>query len=101
MLQDKAMPCYTRALELMPSFAAARCNLGTCYRCEGKMEDAIIQNQIAIQISPLMVDPYTNLGNIYKDMSRLEDAIAYYKKAVDLDPQNHILFSNLGVQKHS
>ncbi len=81
----------------MPNFAAARCNLGTCYRCEGRLDEAIAQNQIAIQVNPLMVDPYTNLGNIFKDMSRLDDAIVYYRKAIELDPQNHIHYSNLGV----
>lgn len=81
----------------MPNFPAARCNLGTCYRCSGQTKDAIIQNQIAMQISPLMVDPYTNIGNIYKDLGKLEEAIVFYKKAIELCPDNHIHFANLGV----
>ncbi len=98
MMQEKATPFYLRAIEIMPNFAAARCNLGTCYRYEGRTEEAIVQNQLALQANPLMVDPYTNLGNILKDLGRLDEAIVYYKKAIDLDPSNHIHYSNLGVR---
>jgi len=90
------MPYYMKALELLPSFAAARCNLGTCYRYEGKIEDAIAQNLIAIQLNPLMIDPYVNLGNLYKDLSKLDEALTYYKRASELDPMNHMHYSNMG-----
>ena len=96
MQQEKALPCYTRALELLPSFAAARCNLGMCYRYEGRIEDAVMQNQIAIQLNPIMVDPYVNIGNLFKDGGKLEEALVYYKRAAELDPMNHIHYSNIG-----
>eukprot|EP01022_Parablepharisma_sp_SALTPOND_P000956 TRINITY_DN105330_c2_g1_i1.p1 TRINITY_DN105330_c2_g1~~TRINITY_DN105330_c2_g1_i1.p1 ORF type:complete len:692 (-),score=45.05 TRINITY_DN105330_c2_g1_i1:51-2126(-) len=97
MQQDKALPYYTRALELLPGFAAARCNIGTCYRFEGRIEEAVTQNIIAVQLNPFMVDPYVNLGNLFKDVGRLDECLVYYKRAVELEPANHIHYSNLGV----
>ena len=81
----------------MPNFPAARCNLGTCYKFKGNIDEAINQNRLAIQSYPLMIDPYMNLGNLFKELGRLEECLPYYKKATELEPNNHIHYSNLGV----
>lgn len=81
----------------MPEFPAARCNLGTCYKHQGRFDEAINQNQIALRLSPFMVDPYVNIGNTFKELGRIEESLTFYKRATELDPNNYLHYSNLGV----
>ena len=70
--------------------------LGNYYLNLGKLEEAIIAYQQAIQIDPNHANAYFNLGLAYGRQGQLEQAIAAYQQAIQIDPNDADVYTNLG-----
>jgi tetratricopeptide (TPR) repeat protein len=75
-----------RTLALNPDAWSAHNNLGNAYVNEGRINDAINQYQIVIQLRPDYPRAYYNLGCAYLKQGRVNDAAALFVHAIQLDP---------------
>ena len=70
--------------------------LGESLARKGKIDEAIVEFERAIEMRPNYVDAYTNLGAAYGQRGMLDQSISASKKAVELDPHNAKAYYNLG-----
>ncbi len=56
---------YIFYFRLMPKFSAAHSNLGSVFKEQGKLEQAVAHYQEAIKIDPAFADAYSNIGECY------------------------------------
>ncbi len=80
-----------------PSAWVAHNNLGGAYLRAGKVEEAIQQFDLTLQINPDYPVAYYNLGGAWKRLGRLPEAIEYYQRAVQVRPDYAEAQNNLGV----
>lgn len=52
---------------------------------EGKLEEAIISYQCAIQSNPIFYWSHQNLGEVLLKLGRWDEAVTHYRKAIDLN----------------
>ena len=71
--------------------------LGAVFKQTGRLEDSLIANQRAIEISPHDSEAYSNLGITLQGLGRLEDAETSYKKAIAINPGYADANYNLGI----
>ena len=71
--------------------------LGAVFKQTGRLEDSLIANQRAIEISPHDSEAYSNLGITLQGLGRLEDAETSYKKAIAINPGYADAHYNLGI----
>ena len=71
--------------------------LGALFQHTGKLQDSVIANQKALEISPNDEEAHYNLGNTLQALGRLEDAETSYKKAIAIKPDFAQAHNNLGV----
>ncbi|MEN8264842.1 MAG: tetratricopeptide repeat protein [Nitrospirota bacterium] len=79
-----------------PDNARGHYNLGTAYKGEGRIQDAVKQYEITIGLDPEYAAAYNNLGNIYRDKGHLDKAIELYRAAIISYPQYSKAYNNLG-----
>jgi protein O-GlcNAc transferase len=60
----------------------------------GKVGEALINLDKAIQLKPDYPEAYTNRGNVLKNLGRLNDALMSHEKAIQLDPDCFSAYSN-------
>jgi tetratricopeptide (TPR) repeat protein len=77
--------------------AIKRNNFGADLLKQGRVDEAIVELERAIEADPSYAAAYFNLGYAYERRDRIDDAITQYKKAIQLDPGNVLGFNNLGV----
>ena len=81
-----------------PSEAArAHYQWGLDYAKIGKLERAVTEFKIAIQIEPRWAIPYYNLGSVYGNMGELNQAIHAWERATQLDKDFAKAHYNLAV----
>jgi tetratricopeptide (TPR) repeat protein len=71
--------------------------LGAVFKQTAQLQNSLIANQRALEISPNDAEAHSNLGNTLKELGRLEDAEASYKKAIAIKPEFAQALSNLGI----
>lgn len=79
---DEAVDLYRESIEIFPT-AEAYTFLGWAYSFQGRLEDAIEECKIAIQIDPDFGNPYNDIGVYLIDRGQLEDAIPWLEKAIE------------------
>jgi superkiller protein 3 len=79
---------YQSYLEKRPDDAAVHFQLGYAFTALGKLDDARVQYQKAIDLNPKMAEAYLNLGLTLLD-SDPDAAIAPLQKAAELLPNQH------------
>ena len=94
---EKAIGEFEAVLEVNPSDASARSNLGVVYYNLGRLDEAIEQYQKAIEAAPKDGDLHSNLAAAYVQQNQLDKALEEYQTAVDLDPELEEAFFGLGV----
>ncbi len=100
---DGAITCYLEALARSPTYEVARNNLGNALKTVGRLDEAAIQYELAVQTSgsssgssnasPLM---WSNLGAVYMEQDRLQDALYAYSNATSADPTYAPAYTNKG-----
>jgi Flp pilus assembly protein TadD/2-polyprenyl-3-methyl-5-hydroxy-6-metoxy-1,4-benzoquinol methylase len=71
--------------------------LGAFFKQTGKLQDAVIANQKALEISPNDAEAHSNLGVTLQELGRLEEALTSFNKAIAIKPDYAKAHSNLGV----
>jgi tetratricopeptide (TPR) repeat protein/2-polyprenyl-3-methyl-5-hydroxy-6-metoxy-1,4-benzoquinol methylase len=71
--------------------------LGTILQKTARVQESLIPNQKAVELSPKDAMAHSNLGNSLKELGRLEDAKACYNKAIILNPEYAEAHYNLGI----
>jgi len=84
---DKAIDCYTQAIELDPLFAKPYADRGYCYARTGRHQQAIVDYNEAIRLeteepSSLV---YNNRALSYEELGMHEQAIADYNEALRIN----------------
>lgn len=94
---DLSIRLYKESIALCPT-ADAHTYLGWAYSFQGKIDDAIAECEIAIQIDPEFGNPYNDIGVYLMQQQKLDEAIPWLeraKKARRYEPR-HFPYRNLG-----
>jgi superkiller protein 3 len=72
-------------------------NYGAELLKQGKLAEAIVEFQKAVELDPNYVAAQRNLGYAYDRQGKVEEAVAAYRKAIELEPGDAVTRNNLGV----
>ena len=70
------------AIRIKPDYADAYFNMGSVYREQGLLQDALDSYKHATRINPDYAEAYLNMGNVYREQGLLQDALESYKHAI-------------------
>jgi tetratricopeptide (TPR) repeat protein len=93
---------WTHTLGCTTDNQVAHNGLGGDLLQNGKLDEAIVQYQIALQINPGhansgCADAQYNLGNVLLQVGRRDEAITHFQKALEIKPDDAKTHSNLGL----
>jgi len=94
---DDSIRLYKKSISLYPT-ADAHTYLGWAYSFQGRIDDAIAQCEIAIQLDPEFGNPYNDIGVYLMQQQKFDEAIPWLeraKKAPRYGPR-HFPYLNLG-----
>jgi tetratricopeptide (TPR) repeat protein len=94
---DDAIRLYKESIKLYPT-ADAHTYLGWAYSFKGRLNEAIAQCEIAIEIDPEFGNPYNDIGVYLMQQQRHDDAIPWLERAKNAkryEPR-HFPYINLG-----
>ena len=94
---DQAIRLYKESIALYPT-ADAHTYLAWAYSFKGRLNDAIAQCEIAIQLDPEFGNPYNDIGVYLMQQQKLDDAIPWLERAKNArryEPR-HFPYINLG-----
>jgi tetratricopeptide (TPR) repeat protein len=94
---DDAIRLYKESIALYPT-ADAHTYLGWAYSFKGRLNEAIAQCEIAIELDPEFGNPYNDIGVYLMQQQKLDDAIPWLeraKRAKRYEPR-HFPYINLG-----
>jgi tetratricopeptide (TPR) repeat protein len=94
---DESIRLYKESIALCPT-ADAHTYLGWAYSFQGRIDDAIAQCEIAIQLDPEFGNPYNDIGVYLMQQQKLDEAIPWLEKAKlakRYEPR-HFPYLNLG-----
>jgi Tfp pilus assembly protein PilF len=92
-----AIKLYSESIDICPT-AEAHTFRGWAYSFQGKLEDAIAECKMAIEIDPEFGNPYNDIGSYLMKLGNLEEAIPWLERAKTApryEPR-HFPFLNLG-----
>jgi len=79
---EEAIDLYKESIDLYPT-AEAHTFLGWTYSFQGKLDEAIQECKIAIEIDPEFGNPYNDIGAYLIEKEEYDDAIPWLKKAIE------------------
>ncbi|MFC2050703.1 tetratricopeptide repeat protein [Chloroflexota bacterium] len=86
---DKAIACYTEAIELDPDDALNYYSRGNSYNSKGEYDKAIADYTKAIELEPEYAHIYYKArAHTYESKGEYDKAIADYTKIIELKPEN-------------
>ncbi|HVA94389.1 MAG TPA: tetratricopeptide repeat protein [Candidatus Dormibacteraeota bacterium] len=94
---DRAVELYQGSLALHAT-AEAHTFLGWTYHFQGKIEEAIAECRLAIEVDPDFGNPYNDIGVYLIDLGRPDEAIPWLEQAIQAkryEPR-HFPYFNLG-----
>ncbi len=94
---DEAVSLYQASIETYPT-AEAHTFLGWTYSIQGRLDDAIAQCRMAIDIDPELGNPYNDIGAYLIDLKRFDEAIPWLERALKATRYEtyHFPWFNLG-----
>lgn len=93
---ELAMPCFRRAIELEPRYAAPRVGLGNGFIRLGQPAEAVQAFEGALALDPKGIEATTNLGAALCMVGRTQEGMETLRRAVALDPKLANAHFNLG-----
>ena len=106
--QAEAIEAYQRAIEAVPDFADAHCNLGSVYFNQGRRSPARASFERALEIDPNHFEANLNLATLEEEIGRDGVALRHYKNALRTDPlyaDAHVsialLYERLGMRQNA
>ena len=94
---DQAIRLYKESIAIYPT-ADAHTYLGWAYSFQGRLNEAIAQCEIAIELDPEFGNPYNDIGVYLMQRQHLDDSIPWLeraKSATRYEPR-HFPYINLG-----
>lgn len=94
---EDSIRLYKESIALFPT-ADAHTYLGWAYSFQGKLNEAIAQCEIAIQIDPEFGNPYNDIGVYLMQQQQFDEAVPWLEKAKQAkryEPR-HFPYLNLG-----
>lgn len=94
---EQAIELYKESIAYCPT-ADAHTYLGWMYSLQGRVEEAIEECHLAIEIDPEFGNPYNDIGCYLMQMGEMEEAAGWLEKAKDApryEPR-HFPYLNLG-----
>ncbi len=93
---EKAIKCYSKALQIKPAMETALNNRGVVYFRQREYGKAIKDFSQAISLNPGYALVYYNRGNVYGTMGDLDRALADYNLSIRINPENPSAYNNRG-----
>jgi serine/threonine-protein kinase len=93
---ELAQGAGARAVELNGQLAPAHVNLGMVYAATGRLEKAVGEFKIALDLDPISVAAYRELAGAYEAQNKMKDAEDTYKRAIQLRPGDWVSNGLLG-----
>jgi tetratricopeptide (TPR) repeat protein len=97
MVWSEEVTLWEDVVKKSPHKARPHYNLGAAYQEQGRLDDAVKEYKMAINLEPDFVKAHHNMGLAYERQGRLDDSIKEYQTAIKLKPDYPIIHSNLGV----
>src|ERR687898_3557028 len=94
---NEAIRLYKESIALCPT-ADAHTYLGWAYSFQGRIDEAIAQCEIAIQLDPEFGNPYNDIGVYLMQQQKFDEAIPWLERAKEArryEPR-HFPYINLG-----
>lgn len=91
----RAEELFLKLVEARPEYFAARVELGAIYLQQGKLEEAIAQNEAASAVNPDHPVPFVNLAAAFIQKGDPDRAINECEEALFIDPQYADAYKNL------
>jgi tetratricopeptide (TPR) repeat protein len=88
---------WIRTLACTSNSAIAHDCLGNALLKKERVNEAIVQCRMALEIEPDYAEAYFDLGNALMQKGELDEAIAHWQKAVQFKPDYSQAYHNLGV----
>lgn len=85
-----------RAIEVTENNYTMHNNLGNALKETGRMDEAISQYSLALQINPDYAHAHNNLGAALAMRNSLDEAINHYLRALEINPNNAEVHNGLG-----
>ena len=80
-----------------PNSSLAYNNLGNYFLQNRRLDEALAQFQIALEIDPRYAVAHNNLGAALCQNGRVDEAVAHYRKALEIEPRYAQAHNNLGI----
>jgi tetratricopeptide (TPR) repeat protein len=96
-LWSNAVSLWSDVVEKSPQKARPHNNLGNALKRQGKIEEAIVHFNKALQINPGYAKAYNNLGTALASQGKTEEAIKHFGIALYINPGYAAAHSNIGV----
>jgi protein O-mannosyl-transferase len=87
---------WTHTLACTTNNNIAHNNLGIALFEKGRVDEAVVQYQKALEIEPDYADADYNLGNAFFQQGRLDEAIAQWQKVLKIQPDDAQVHNDLG-----
>jgi protein O-mannosyl-transferase len=87
---------WSDTLDKNPNSWMAHSNLGTALLRLGRVDEAIVHYNKALEIDPNYATGHNNLGNAFLRIGQLEESLAHLQKALAIDPTYPEAHNNLG-----
>jgi tetratricopeptide (TPR) repeat protein len=85
---SKAIDKLEEAIRIAPSFRDGHANLGVQYARAGRMDEALGQFHVALDIGPPTALIYSNLSLAYMTLKQFREGEEFARKALALEPDN-------------
>ncbi|HEY3283414.1 MAG TPA: tetratricopeptide repeat protein [Armatimonadota bacterium] len=85
---EEAAETFARLARGAPTNPMLRYNLGTAYRQQGRLQEAIAAFREALILKPDLADACSDLGATYGQMALWTEALQVLQEAVRLDPES-------------
>lgn len=94
---DQAKEGFMKVININPRSSEAFLNLGNVFFLENDIDNAIKNNEIALELDPTLVKAYINLGNCHFKKENYADAIGYWNVASKIEPNKALIHQNIAV----
>jgi tetratricopeptide (TPR) repeat protein len=98
---DRALTCYSAALEIEPGSASACFGMGATLQCMGRPDEAADSFRRALALNPDFVEARYHLANFEKSIGKHAQAIENYRIAVAAQPDFADAHHNMGSALHA
>jgi protein O-mannosyl-transferase len=80
-----------------PNNPRAYNNLGMALADRGRLDDAVLQYQKALELKPVFAEAFNNLGNVFARRDQFEQAADNFQKALQIRPHYADALNNFGL----